>query len=133
MDIEKIAVRNQLNRMVWNYCLMEKISDEIASKITACINSEIGGGDLKKEVGGKVIEFPKQRISGRLSKFLDENGLGIPEIKYKLPEIGIYDFDDCENFTISDLYKIEDDFEIVDIICKTLFEASRFAKSVDFE
>jgi hypothetical protein len=57
MDMQKIQVRADLERMVYNYALLGKIENDTADKIVSFIDLTIGGGDLP-EPCGKVIAFP---------------------------------------------------------------------------
>jgi hypothetical protein len=59
MDLEKIRVRQDLERMVINYFLMGKISKEQSDRIANYVDDVIGGGYLP-EPGpkGKTIIFP---------------------------------------------------------------------------
>jgi hypothetical protein len=57
MNLEKIKVRNDLKRMVYNYVLAGKIGDSQADQITGFIDNAIGGGELELETG-KVLNFP---------------------------------------------------------------------------
>jgi hypothetical protein len=59
MDLEKIKVRQYLERMVINYFLMGKISKEQSDKIADYIDSVIGEGFLPEPgQGEKIICFP---------------------------------------------------------------------------
>jgi hypothetical protein len=59
MDLEKIQVRQDLERMVINYFLMGKISEEQSRSITSHLNVVIGDGRFPKpEAKGNIIYFP---------------------------------------------------------------------------
>jgi hypothetical protein len=59
MDLQKIQVRADLERMVINYFLMEKISEEQSEKIVNYIDDVIGGGCFPEpDPGEKIIYFP---------------------------------------------------------------------------
>jgi hypothetical protein len=59
MDLEKIRVRQDLERMVVNYFLMGKISEEQSAKITDYVDNVIGGGCLPEPgFKSKTIIFP---------------------------------------------------------------------------
>jgi hypothetical protein len=57
MNLEKIHIRNDLKRMVYNYVLAGKIDNREADLITVFIYNVIGGGELELETG-KVLNFP---------------------------------------------------------------------------
>jgi hypothetical protein len=60
MNLEKIQVRQDLKRMVLNYVLMGKITEDHADRITIFIDNVIGGGELGEVTpsGAKVYNFP---------------------------------------------------------------------------
>jgi hypothetical protein len=59
MDLEKIRVRQDLERMVINYFLMGKISEEQSNRIANYVDDVIGGGCFPEPVReGKIIAFP---------------------------------------------------------------------------
>ena len=59
MDIQKIHVRRDIERMVINYFLMGKISKEQSNRIINYVDDVIGGGCFPKpEQRGKIIHFP---------------------------------------------------------------------------
>jgi len=62
MDMEKIRVRQDLSRMVMNYCLRGSITEDQSTRICNYIDSAIGGGNLPQpyisKKGGAVIPFP---------------------------------------------------------------------------
>ena len=58
MDMQKIQVRADLERMVYNYALLGKIDNEAADKIVTFIRLVIGNDDLPKQ-RGKIIAFPR--------------------------------------------------------------------------
>ncbi|MDR2178512.1 MAG: hypothetical protein LBP20_10820 [Treponema sp.] len=59
MDLEKIQVRLDLERMVNNYFITGKLSPEEACCITSYLNGVIGGGQFPKpEAKGNIIYFP---------------------------------------------------------------------------
>jgi hypothetical protein len=59
MDLEKIQVRQDLERMVNNYFLTGKLSLEQSRSITNHLNVVIGGGQSPKpETRGNIIHFP---------------------------------------------------------------------------
>jgi hypothetical protein len=57
MEMQKIQVRVDLERMVYNYALLGKIENDDATKIVSFIGLTIGGGD-QPEVRGRIIAFP---------------------------------------------------------------------------
>lgn len=57
MDMQKLQVRADLERMVYNYALLGKIENDTAAKIAAFIGHTIGGGN-PPEIRGKIITFP---------------------------------------------------------------------------
>jgi hypothetical protein len=59
MDLEKIRVRRDLGRMVINYFLMGKISEDQSNRITNYVDDVIGGGCLPEpSPEKKIICFP---------------------------------------------------------------------------
>jgi hypothetical protein len=59
MDLAKIQVRQDLERMVINYSLMGKISKEQANKIADYVDTVIGGACLPEpDPEEKIIYFP---------------------------------------------------------------------------
>jgi hypothetical protein len=59
MDLEKIRVRQDLERMVINYFLMGKISEEQSNRIADYVDTVIGGGYLPEPSSkSKTIIFP---------------------------------------------------------------------------
>jgi hypothetical protein len=73
MDMQKIQVRADLERMVYNYALLGKIDNDTADKIVSFIRLTIGGGDLP-EPCGKVIDFPVQ-IAGNSPNLRKQNAI----------------------------------------------------------
>jgi hypothetical protein len=67
MDLQKIRVRQDLERMVINYFLMGKISREQADKIADYVDGVIGGGCLPEPAQreGKIIYFPETGQDGK--------------------------------------------------------------------
>ena len=67
MNVQKLQVRADLERMVYNYALLGKIDNITADKIVSFIDLTIGGGDMA-EPRGKIIAFPipeaKQKNAG---------------------------------------------------------------------
>lgn len=59
MDLKKIRVRQDLKRMVINYFLLGKISEEQSNKIADYVDDVIGGGYLPEPISkSKTIIFP---------------------------------------------------------------------------
>jgi len=56
MDMQKMQVRADLERMVYNYALMGIIENEAATKIVSFIGLTIGGN--MPEPRGRIIAFP---------------------------------------------------------------------------
>jgi hypothetical protein len=66
MDLAKIQVRQDLERMVINYFLLGKISKEQSDKIADYVDSVIGGGYLPEPTRGeKIICFPGVMLEER--------------------------------------------------------------------
>jgi hypothetical protein len=61
MDIQKMQVRADLERMVYNYCLMDRIKNSEADQIIRCLDGIIGPMPEPQTVG-KIIPFPKMEI-----------------------------------------------------------------------
>ena len=53
MDMEKIKVRQDLSRMVLNYYIRGKITEDQSARICNYIDSTIGGGILSKRTDPK--------------------------------------------------------------------------------
>jgi len=56
--MQKIKVRADLERMIYNYVLLGKIENETAVRIVSFIDEAIGGGNLQ-ETNGIIIDFPQ--------------------------------------------------------------------------
>jgi hypothetical protein len=61
MDIQKMQVRADLERMVYNYCLMDRIKTSEADQIISCLDRIIGPMP-ESQAAGKIIPFPKMEI-----------------------------------------------------------------------
>jgi hypothetical protein len=60
MDIQKLQVRADLERMVYNYYLMNRIKIYEADQIISCLDRVIGSMPEPQAAGpGKIILFPK--------------------------------------------------------------------------
>ena len=117
MDIEKIKTRAELNRLVWNCHLQGRIAENTATRIMDYIDSTIGGGEIAREAGGRVIVFPKQnktyfspwtapeRVDGNLERIIRAKDLPLSFIT-KLPEIDIRSLEDCKGLTVERIEKI---------------------------
>jgi hypothetical protein len=59
MDLQKIKVRQDLARMVYNYVLAGKLTEEQSDSITGHIDNTIGGGNpyVEHRAGCKVYSF----------------------------------------------------------------------------
>jgi DNA-directed RNA polymerase alpha subunit len=93
MDIQKMQVRADLERMVYNYCLMDKIKTSEADQIIACLDGIIGPMPKPQAAQrGKIIPFPKVEREQEPSKPAKETSwelclkileeLGLSNIKY---------------------------------------------------
>jgi hypothetical protein len=92
MDIQKMQVRADLERMVYNYCLMDRIKTSEADQIISCLDRVIGPMPEPQAVG-KIIPFPKmetgeqkpskpnEETSWDLCRKISEE-LGLRNIKY---------------------------------------------------
>jgi len=61
-DMQKIQVKADLERMVYNYALLGKIENDTATEIVSFIDAAIGGGDFREIDGwGKIIAFPQKQ------------------------------------------------------------------------
>jgi hypothetical protein len=90
MDLQKIQVRQDLERMVTNYFLMGKISREQSDMITHYVDDVIGGGCFPKLIReGKIITFPGiyETIP---SKTPEESNPPRPHIRDYLAEQGVH-------------------------------------------
>jgi hypothetical protein len=67
MDIQKMQVRADLERMVYNYCLMDRIKTSEADQIISCLDRIIGPMP-KPQAAGKIILFPKMEREQESSK-----------------------------------------------------------------
>jgi hypothetical protein len=131
MDLEKIKIRQDLSRMVYNYCLTGKINNFEAKRIVAFIDSEIGGGGFTGPVqygdnGCKVYIFPVKRREQDtpvyqapnrqdntpepprpdLWDYLNEHGIRLrPGIKYVLKRLGAYDLESIAALSASEIAK----------------------------
>jgi hypothetical protein len=78
MDMQKMKVRADLERMVYNYALLGKIENDTADKIVSFIGLTIGGGDLT-EPRCRIIAFPSpvtrqpEPVERRSTSELDES------------------------------------------------------------
>jgi hypothetical protein len=94
MDIQKMQVRADLERMVYNYCLMDKIKTSEADQIIAFLDGIIGPIPKPQAAQrGKIIPFPNVEIEKQepsksagktpweLCKKISEE-LGLSNIKY---------------------------------------------------
>jgi len=71
MDLQKIRVRQDLERMVTNYFLRGEISEEQSNQICTQLDRIIGGGFIPKPGRGdhaKVITFPMSLYKGKPEK-----------------------------------------------------------------
>jgi len=59
IDMQKIKIRADIERLIYNYVLMGKIENETAVRIVSFIDEAIGGGNLQG-TKGKIIDFPKK-------------------------------------------------------------------------
>jgi hypothetical protein len=57
MDMQKMQVRTELERMVYNFALLGKIENDTATELVSLIGVTIGG-DESPELRGKIIVFP---------------------------------------------------------------------------
>jgi hypothetical protein len=71
MDMQKMQVRADLERMVYNYALLGKIENDTADKIVSFIGLTIGGGNMP-EPCGRIIVFPSP-MAGKQPEISDDN------------------------------------------------------------
>jgi hypothetical protein len=94
MDIQKLQVRADLERMVYNYRLMDRIKASEADQIISCLDRVIGSMPEPQAAGpSKIIPFPKMETGEQepskperedpweLSRKISEE-LGLSNIKY---------------------------------------------------
>jgi hypothetical protein len=130
MDLERIKIRQELSRMVYNYCLMGKIEAWKASRIVAVIDNEIGGGKFASHIQtsnwGKVYLFPVKRQGQDtpvyqaptrgdntpepprpdLRDCLDKHGIRLrPSLEYALKKLGAYDLESIAALSAGEITK----------------------------
>ena len=118
MDIQKIQVRLDLERMVINYFLVGKISKEQSDRIASYIDDVIGGGFFPKPAPGvKVIPFPKCRAepetdsrrytipsNPHLRDYLNKEGIVFsPSLTWALNELGAYNLETIASISVKKL------------------------------
>lgn len=123
MDIQKIQVRQDLERMVINYFLMGKISKEQSDRIASYIDDVIGGGFFPEPAPGvKVISFPKRRaepdsrrytlekaepLNSRVSAlrdYLSKEGIALTSsLTWALHELGAYNLETIASISVKKL------------------------------
>ena len=107
MDIQKIQVRQDLERMVINYFLVGKISKEQSDRIASYIDDVIGGGFFPEPAQGvKVISFPERRAEpdNRLRYYLSKEGIVFsPSLTWALNELGAYNLETIASISVKKL------------------------------
>jgi signal recognition particle subunit SEC65 len=58
MDMQKMQAKADLERMVYNYCLMDRIKSDEADQIISCLNRVIGYAPAPQAARRKIIPFP---------------------------------------------------------------------------
>ena len=137
MDIEKITIRGHITRLIRNYYLLGKLSQETTDKITDFINREIGGGELEKKEDGRIIVFPNKRetkpgpyfipdpLTGDdIIKVLKAAGVHSWAVKKGLYNMGIKTLADCHNLTLE---KIRDIRGVGELRAKAIYDSLKAA------
>jgi hypothetical protein len=88
MDLQKIRIRQDLERMVINYRITGDITDEQSEAICNFIDTQIGGGEFSQPgtVGRRIIPFPGSDI---VNKSKEKEPDDIPDLREALQRDGL--------------------------------------------